>query len=152
MFRPISQEQLKESTRRQAVIYECLTILTHSRKCKDDNCMSNRCMSMKKVWKHYNSCPESEKTSPKCPICNSVVSLLQYHSNSCQNDSCSIARCRELKADAFSKWQRSQNNFLSNLIKFRLANVPTVIKDRCKKISYSESKVSNGLPTKPVGI
>ena len=135
MFCQISQQQLNDSTRKKAVINECLTVLIHSRKCEDDKCMTNRCAPMKNVWKHFNACPENEKSCPKCPVCNSVLSLLQYHARDCQNDSCTMARCRELK-DKFLKWwktQQSEQIFLTNLVKFRLSSVPTVKKTKSPK-------------------
>jgi hypothetical protein len=45
-----------------------------------------------------------------------------------------MARCRELK-DKFSKWQKTQHTFLSQLVKFRLSTVPTVKKEGSKQIN-----------------
>ena len=108
---------------------------------------------MKKVWRHYNGCSENKKLFPKCPFCNSVVSLLQYHANNCQDNLCRMPRCKERK-DGHLKWQKTQQTFLGNLVKFRLANVPTVIKGKFKKnIDPSvTNNTDNHLANEPVTI
>ena len=155
MFRFISQEQIKESARRKAVINECLSVLIHARKCENDKCESKRCTSMKKVWRHYNGCAENKKPCPKCPFCSSVVSLLQYHANDCHDNLCTMPRCEELK-DGYVKWQKTQQTFLSNLVKFRLASVPTVIKGQCQKFINppvtNSDNIENDLPNESVTI
>ncbi|CAB4011269.1 CREB binding [Paramuricea clavata] len=107
---------------------------------------------MKNVWKHFGACPENKKSSPKCPICNSVISLLHYHAKDCQNDSCTMPRCRELKDGFLAKWQKTQQTFLGNLVKFRLSTVPTVIKRQSKKVNTKSSVQTNenNLVSKPV--
>lgn len=52
-----------------------------------------------------------------------------------------MVRCRELK-DGFSVWQKTQQTFLSNLIKFRLSTVPTVTKRQSQK-TVAKSSVSS---------
>jgi hypothetical protein len=144
---------MNNSTRKRAVINECLTVLTHSRKCEDDECTTNRCTPMKNVWKHFNECPENKKSSPKCPVCNSVISLLDYHAKECQNDSCTMPRCPELKSK-YTNWrkiQESEQIFLTKLVKFRLSTVPTVIKQQCpKNITKAPATVKNDQPNNSV--
>jgi hypothetical protein len=63
-----------------------------------------------------------------------------------------MPRCRELKDGILEKWQKTQQTFLGNLVKFRLSTVPTVIKRRSKKINTKSSvqTIENNLVNKPV--
>jgi hypothetical protein len=63
-----------------------------------------------------------------------------------------MPRCRELKDGILAKWQKTQQTFLDNLVKFRLSTVPTVIKRRSKIINTQSSvqTIENNLVIKPV--
>lgn len=118
---------LKEAERRRLTINECIKALDHSSKCTDENCQVQKCLRMKKVWIHFNTCQQRMDQSTKCEVCKNAISLLSYHSKLCCNDSCRIAWCHEIKK-SFEQWQTNQYTFLNDLIQFRTTCVATVEK------------------------
>ncbi|KAL6868163.1 hypothetical protein ACP4OV_015008 [Aristida adscensionis] len=107
--------KLKQKKKRQIsqenIVQEYLEALVHASRCFDpQNCSSENCLTLKKLFFHGVRCAIRVRNLRGCDRCVFMWKLLLTHSRDCNHPDCSVPRCRDIKVYMASKCKVGNNH------------------------------------------